>query len=692
MSMPHALTALRRRHRLLGAALPGWDAARARPARRSGAAPPTPRQARPRPQLLPPTERRRAPDTVRSRSRSRRAAVRDGRTATPSDAALVFTSTHGDLAITDYMCATLARDAGADLADQVPQFGAQRRGRLLDHRAPAAASRSTALSAFDASFGAGLLEAAIAVAADAASRCCSSPSTSTPRAARRRWRRAAACSAVALVLAPGARSRARWRVRRRRLRGAATQPRGDAGARSPATPRGRVADANAMADALPLLRSAGRAAQLRSAATCTLRASATVASATSAALSGRRHANAHARRTRRRHPRRRARRPDARAAAAAALRRRSTSWCSSGAPSGAAGRAQGRRIVGRDRRALLRRRCSGSSEHLDAARSCASSASASSSREGAQRHRRRHRARREPLPARRRATSSTAASSRTSSASTRARAACASSTARRCAASTLGDDGGAAPTCAIDARRRRRTTSTARWLVDACGRAGLSSASSASPRRTATTPTRSGSASTTRIDVDDWSTIATWQRALRRRRERWLSTNHLVRRRLLGLADPARLGLAFGRHRRRREAASARDDEHVRARRWSGSRAPAAAARATLDDERDLLQDFAVPAPLLVRLQAGLLGAIAGRSPARPACSSIRSIRRAATSSRSRNTYITELIAHDRAGQPLGAVRARLRAALLLVLREHAAALPRPVRDVRRPRGACRSR
>ncbi len=50
------------------------------------------------------------------------------------------------------------------------------------------------------------------------------------------------------------------------------------------------------------------------------------------------------------------------------------------------------------------------------------------------------------------------------------------------------------------------------------------------------------------------------------------------------------------------------------------------------------------------------------------------------------NTYITELIAKDLAGEPFASLRARLRAVLLLLLSEHAVALHEPVRAVRRPR------
>ena len=58
---------------------------------------------------VPPTERRRAPEPVLlAREAAGRPATMAGRE--PATLACVFTSTHGDLAITDAMCATLAAD------------------------------------------------------------------------------------------------------------------------------------------------------------------------------------------------------------------------------------------------------------------------------------------------------------------------------------------------------------------------------------------------------------------------------------------------------------------------------------------------------------------------------------------------------------------------------------------------------
>jgi len=86
--------------------LPGWEAARA--ILRGEAAPPATAQTRPAPAILPPAERRRAPDTVAASlevaARACEMAKRD-----PKLMPSVFASTHGDLAISDNLCDTLAK-------------------------------------------------------------------------------------------------------------------------------------------------------------------------------------------------------------------------------------------------------------------------------------------------------------------------------------------------------------------------------------------------------------------------------------------------------------------------------------------------------------------------------------------------------------------------------------------------------
>lgn len=118
--------------------------------------------ARPSPQLLPPNERRRAPDSVAVALdvalAACTAAERDPKTL-PS----VFASMHGDLAITDYMCATLAVQ---------PTAISPIRFHNSVHNAAAgywtigagAMEPATSISAFDATFAQGLVEACVQLA------------------------------------------------------------------------------------------------------------------------------------------------------------------------------------------------------------------------------------------------------------------------------------------------------------------------------------------------------------------------------------------------------------------------------------------------------------------------------------------------------------------------------------------------
>ena len=134
--------------------LPSWDAARGFVADGTR---PADAPSRPSPQLLAPNERRRAPATVAVALEVALAACRDaGRD--PATLASVFASTHGDLAITDYMCATLA---------SAPDTISPTRFHNSVHNAAAGywtigagcTRAATALSAFDASFAQGLVEA-----------------------------------------------------------------------------------------------------------------------------------------------------------------------------------------------------------------------------------------------------------------------------------------------------------------------------------------------------------------------------------------------------------------------------------------------------------------------------------------------------------------------------------------------------
>jgi Beta-ketoacyl synthase, N-terminal domain len=116
---------------------------------------------RPPASVLPPAERRRAPEPVliacEAAAQACTMAARE-----PASLACVFTSTHGDLAITDAMCATLADD---------PRGLSPTRFHNSVHNAPAGYwtvathchKAATAISAAHGSFAAGLLEAAIEV-------------------------------------------------------------------------------------------------------------------------------------------------------------------------------------------------------------------------------------------------------------------------------------------------------------------------------------------------------------------------------------------------------------------------------------------------------------------------------------------------------------------------------------------------
>jgi hypothetical protein len=140
--------------------LAGFDMLRARLA---GAAADTP-VARPPAQRLPATERRRASASVLLAVEvATQAVAMSGRDA--ATLACVFASAYGDLAITDYLCATLARAPG-ELSPT--------RFHHSVHNAPAGywtiatgcRAPSSAVSAGHASVGAGLLEAATLACAE----------------------------------------------------------------------------------------------------------------------------------------------------------------------------------------------------------------------------------------------------------------------------------------------------------------------------------------------------------------------------------------------------------------------------------------------------------------------------------------------------------------------------------------------
>ena len=116
------------------------------------------------PSLLAPAERRRAPDTVAIALEAAAAACAAAGVA-PTALPSVFASTHGDLPISDYMCATLAT---------TPRQLSPTRFHNSVHNATAGywtigthcMQPSTAITGWGNTFGCGLLEAATQAVAD----------------------------------------------------------------------------------------------------------------------------------------------------------------------------------------------------------------------------------------------------------------------------------------------------------------------------------------------------------------------------------------------------------------------------------------------------------------------------------------------------------------------------------------------
>jgi len=137
--------------------LPSWAAMRA--VARGEAEPQADAPRRPSTDLLPPNERRRAPDTVLLALQVAQAACLDAG-ADPASLPSVFASMHGDLSITDFMCQTLA---------QSPTDISPTKFHNSVHNAAAGYwtigvgchAAATALSAYEATFAQGLLEAAM---------------------------------------------------------------------------------------------------------------------------------------------------------------------------------------------------------------------------------------------------------------------------------------------------------------------------------------------------------------------------------------------------------------------------------------------------------------------------------------------------------------------------------------------------
>ncbi len=244
---PHtAHTALIDAVALWSPGLPGWDVARA--AFRGEGQAVTPPLRRPAAELLPAAERRRAPDTVALALEVAQHAVA-GSGIDPAALLSVFTSAHGDLGLTDYVCATLAK---APLLVSPTKFHNSVHNAASGHWAMSAGcmQASTAVSAHLNSFAAGLLEALVQCAAEARPvllvgydmAACGALASVTA---------SEGVLAVALVLSPerSARSRAslEWALQPGACERAALQ-----------SPAAQALQANAMADALPLFEALAR--------------------------------------------------------------------------------------------------------------------------------------------------------------------------------------------------------------------------------------------------------------------------------------------------------------------------------------------------------------------------------------------------------------------------------------------------
>jgi hypothetical protein len=217
--------------------------------------PPQPGMPRPAPALLGPNERRRASDAVRVALEVAAAAVAQAE-ADAATLASVFTSAHGDLAIVDALCQTLAHDP---MLLSPTRFHHSVHNAASGYWAIATGCRapSNAVAAFDHSFAAGWLEAACECEADGRPVLRVGVDTEA-RGPLTSVNRSRGLLGAAVVLTPRAGPQSRWAVDADLLAGATPRP----PASPPSTPSGQRPDlaANALADALPVIEAlAGRA-------------------------------------------------------------------------------------------------------------------------------------------------------------------------------------------------------------------------------------------------------------------------------------------------------------------------------------------------------------------------------------------------------------------------------------------------
>jgi hypothetical protein len=162
MSAPAAIDVVIEGVGLWSASLPGWDLGKS--ILRGEVEPSVNPAARPAPTLLAPNERRRAPDSVLLAFEiAQQACAMAGRD--PGSMPAVFASAYGDLAINDYLCATLVQSS-QDLSPT--------KFHNSVHNAPAGywaiatgcMASTNAVTAGMSTFGAGLLEAAVLAATE----------------------------------------------------------------------------------------------------------------------------------------------------------------------------------------------------------------------------------------------------------------------------------------------------------------------------------------------------------------------------------------------------------------------------------------------------------------------------------------------------------------------------------------------
>ena len=223
-------------------ALPGWDAACAAMRGQAPVAAAPPAHSRPAATLLPPNERRRAPDAVLLAVEAAHAAVLDSGFAA-AQLTSVFTSAHGDLAVVDALCSTLAANP---LLLSPTRFHHSVHNAASGYWAIASGSRqgSTALAGYTHSFGVGLLEALSLCAAEGAPVLLVGADTEArgPMASVNTSR---GLLGVALVLSPQAGPRSRWALD-------ATVDSALSVISLPQTAAAQALAGNAQADALPL--------------------------------------------------------------------------------------------------------------------------------------------------------------------------------------------------------------------------------------------------------------------------------------------------------------------------------------------------------------------------------------------------------------------------------------------------------